>query len=88
MGRVINVTGYYVEVIPRVIRPDVDEKEVCLDIINQITKHVDYVRKANLAYDAEAVCEFCGSIWSEDSDIYNGGCCDEDVKRKPIQEGE
>lgn len=28
-------------------------------------------------------CSFCNSLWSEESTIYNGGCCEEDEKNAP-----
>lgn len=37
----------------------------------------------SLESDSDAICEHCDSRWTEKSDTYNGGCCDEDEKNNP-----
>ena len=57
------------------------EKELmrdCNDIAGQIRRHVDGVGHVGIEYDMHECCEHCGSLWTEESAIYNGGCCDAD----------
>ena len=61
----------------------------CKEIVAQIERHVDNIgngrfsQKTSIIWDTEKYCEFCGYAWEEDSDTYNGGCCDEDEKNNP-----
>jgi hypothetical protein len=55
----------------------------CEEMIEQIKRHVDDVDSAYVEFDQEFVCEFCGRDWTEDSDTYNGGCCDKDEENNP-----
>ena len=57
-----------------------DEKPACDRILAAVSRHVDDVVSAYIEYDTEHTCEHCGSIWSEDVDTYNGGCCDQDER--------
>jgi hypothetical protein len=36
-----------------------------------------------IAFDEHGSCEFCGKVWTEESTLYNGGCCKEDEKHDP-----
>lgn len=72
----------------RLIEPDYDKrmeryKELCEEISDDVKRHVDNVGFVSVEKDVSHVCEYCESIWSEDSDDYNGGCCDEDEKNNP-----
>ncbi len=42
----------------------------------QINRHIDHVENTSL--DVDSICEYCLSKWSEESPVYNGGCCDKD----------
>jgi hypothetical protein len=84
------MTNIRVEVYPRqagvfsfgsisgITRTDKEELTLCKEIVSNINRHVDNIGSVSVIHDIEKECEFCGSIWTEDSDIYNGGCCDED----------
>lgn len=50
----------------------------CNDMIEEIKRHIDDVDSVAMRYDTDRVCEHCGSVWTEDSQSYNGGCCDKD----------
>jgi hypothetical protein len=52
------------------------------DLQKQIKRHVDSAG-AVVRFDTGFTCEHCGSNWTEDSDTYNGGCCDEDELNNP-----
>lgn len=85
MARIKQVTGYHVRVEyrtptwARLFREEslAHEKSECERIIAEIARHVDDARAALVA-ETQAVCSHCGAPWTEDSDTYNGGCCDED----------
>lgn len=59
-----------------------EEEQACRDLELQINRHVDY-SVVTTRHDKQATCEFCGRIWTEDGDTYNGGCCYEDEKNNP-----
>ena len=64
----------------------VDTKDEADDVRQLIKRHV--APTANLlCLDVEAQtrleCEHCHSMWTERSETYNGGCCDEDGKNNP-----
>ena len=54
------------------------EEERCVEIVEQIKRHVDHAESVEIVHDEEPVCSHCGRNWTEDSDTYNGGCCAED----------
>lgn len=58
------------------------------DIAEQIRRHVDGIAAngVQVTWDASYVCEHCGHAWTEDSDTYNGGCCDKDLESAPDDE--
>lgn len=56
-----------------------DTVKRCEEIREQVKRHVDYAEHVEIEQDAEYVCEHCGSSWTEDSDSFNGGCCDKDM---------
>lgn len=58
-------------------------RRVCDDIAQAIRRHVDDVAAANVEWDTNPVCEYCGERWTETSEIYNGGCCDKDEEHRP-----
>lgn len=55
----------------------------CNEIAADIRRHVDNVSRVSVEWDQEAVCEHCGSRWTEDSTMYNGGCCGKDEANNP-----
>lgn len=65
-----------------------EEMDICMEIEEQIIRHVDGTgrRYVNIIYDVTKVCEYCGSDWTEESNDYNGGCCNEDEKQNPQSE--
>ncbi len=58
-------------------------RDRCRDIEGQVKRHVDEVGSIDIECDREEVCSHCGSEWTEASDTYNGGCCDEDEAGNP-----
>ena len=48
----------------------------------QVDRHCD-TDHSQIDFDTTHQCSTCGSAWVEDSDAYNGGCCDEDEKANP-----
>lgn len=93
MGKNIKYENYRVEVIPAeqhyIIRlgKTRTEHEIKLDdaqkVAESIKRHVDDIEDVNVEVDASYVCEHCGEPWTEDSDTFNEGCCDEDLKHAP-----
>lgn len=61
------------------------EKE-CDEIARSIRRHVDDMSRAFTVTEYEDQCSACGSKWTEDSDSYNGGCCDKDEENNPKTE--
>ena len=55
-----------------------DNEDRCKEIEAEINRHVDNVAGVGIESDTDTVCEYCKSLWTEDSDTYNGGCCDAD----------
>jgi len=55
----------------------------CAEIASEIKRHVDNVGYVNIEFDQERVCEHCGSVWTEVSQVYNGGCCSKDEANGP-----
>lgn len=58
-------------------------RSTCEDIRDSVKRHVDDVSSIYIKYDVERKCSYCGSPWTEDSDTYNGGCCDLDEQHNP-----
>jgi hypothetical protein len=61
-------------------------RERCHAIAANVRRHVDNVGSASVMFDTVATCSHCGAAWTEDSDQYNGGCCDADEAANPEQE--
>ena len=51
-----------------------------------IARRMDDLKVSDRTY--KYTCSFCGSHWTEESNEYNGGCCDEDEKTNPTPEQE
>ncbi len=49
------------------------------ELREQIKRHCDQ-EGATIVFDDAHECEYCGAHWSEDSDEFNGGCCDKDCE--------
>lgn len=75
--------NYRVVVEPRWIGIAGWDEETCNTIAEQIRRHVDDVDSIRIEFDQKSICEHCGWRWTEESDSYNGGCCDEDEKNNP-----
>jgi len=52
------------------------------DLKESIKRHCDGFDSIDIEHDFDEVCEFCGSSWTEDSDTYNGGCCERDSEQE------
>lgn len=63
-----------------------DYLDRCKEIADAIKRHADNVGETEIKYDQLYVCEHCGNQWTEDSDTYNGGCCDKDEENNPCKE--
>ena len=55
-----------------------EQRKDCDWIIDEIRRHVDGIGRIDEACDTLDTCSHCGARWTEDSDYYNGGCCDAD----------
>jgi hypothetical protein len=62
-----------------------DMQECCEEIASQIRRHVDNVGSVQIECEQGDVCSYCGSKWTEDSDTYNGGCCEQDEEHAPSE---
>lgn len=58
-------------------------KTDCDQIVSEIERHVDNVSSVYTDSEEEETCTFCGGIWTENSDNYNGGCCHKDEENNP-----
>ena len=90
MPKINYKTNWRVEVEPEYPRfADTPERieaslrSTCEGILDSVKRHVDDVSYIYIKYDVERKCSYCGSPWSEDSDTYNGGCCDPDEQHNP-----
>jgi len=68
-------------------RIEKEYEERCNEIASEIKRHVDNVGCTSVEFDQERVCEHCGSIWTEASQVYNGGCCSKDEENNPSEQG-
>jgi hypothetical protein len=60
-------------------RTEEETRSICIDLIQQIRRHVDGIDSAVLVFDVERTCEHCGWQWTEGDDSpHNGGCCAKD----------
>lgn len=75
-----------VRVSDRRVEPDEQRRlkkyrERCEEIVEQIRRHVDNVGGVYVETEKEAVCEYCGSTWTEGEESpHNGGCCIKDIE--------
>ena len=60
----------------------------CEVIVGQINRHVDHFERGGVGvcFDLVGMCSYCGATWTEDSDTYNGGCCDSDETNAPEED--
>jgi len=94
MSKKREITGYYVLVEPNLsyVYGTPEEKlelakRICEGMVEDINRHVDDVGWVAVLSEADDVCEYCGRAWTEDSNDFNGGCCDRDMKHEPPTEG-
>ncbi len=83
------IIAHYVRVDPdNWLQPEDLEREglCCKEIAGQIKRHIDGFKSVSIETESEPRCEFCGSYWTEDSDRFNGGCCDKDMEHEPPEE--
>ena len=60
-------------------------EDAAADMLEQIKRHVDGAKWAEIVKDRAIVCEHCCAAWTEEGD-YNGGCCDADEANNPADE--
>ena len=58
-------------------------RERCHQIATDVGRHISNVGIVSVEFDTMAVCTYCGAAWTEASDQYNGGCCDQDEEGNP-----
>lgn len=88
--------GSYLKVEPRMPRwvyqrPNESEEDArtriarstCEEMMEGIKRHVDDVGYMSIVAETTPVCSYCGRDWTEESDTYNRGCCDEDEAHNP-----
>jgi hypothetical protein len=72
--------------IPSWVRREDEQRramEICEELKTQIKRHCDDVGWIVIEEVTEPVCSFCGGKWTEDSDTYNDGCCEDDEQNNP-----
>jgi len=72
----------FVRIGGQTISPNERERQ-CEKIASEIRHHVGGLpsygnRGVSVEWDEFAVCRHCGADWTEPSELYNGGCCQED----------
>lgn len=69
-------------------RSEAEEIAILEDIAAKIKRHVgkfdDDRGDVLVTWDDAAVCEHCGSVWTEVSPKYNGGCCQADMECEEV----
>lgn len=69
-------------------RREQEYQERCEEMVRDAKRHVDNLQCAEVEFDQEPVCSYCGHNWTEKSPTYNGGCCDKDEDNNPNPEDE
>ena len=69
-------------------RTEDESVAICEEIAIQIRRHIDNLptrgnKGVSISWKTEEICEYCGYNWGEDSDEFNGGCCDKDIEHEP-----
>ena len=85
MGKKTTKSNHRVEVYPDAW-PDITHDYLMgklEDLKRSIMRHIDGVEVVVMNFDHEHTCEHCGSYWTEESNAYNGGCCDKDEEANP-----
>lgn len=76
--------GAYVKVnVDPPLKKEITPRDWCdaaRDLMSDITRHCDGIESLTIELDTEAVCEFCAYAWTENSETFNGGCCDGDAQ--------
>lgn len=62
-----------------------DMERRCEAIAADIKRHVDSVGSIGIEFDCDDVCSHCGNAWTEKSDTYNGGCCEQDEANNLVE---
>lgn len=69
------------------------EKEVRRDLEKlsnaaktRLSKFDDELGAVRIQYEYEDVFSECGYVWTEESDTFNGGCCEADMESAPAPE--
>lgn len=52
-------------------------------VIDDVKRHIDDIEDLEIDYDQKFICEYCGCVWGEKSNTYNGGCCYKDEENNP-----
>ena len=90
--KTIKQSNFRVEVYPKTTLYGIrvaNEMDVCELILASIKRHVDNLQSAEIVSNVDSVCSFCGSLWTEDGDTYNGGCCAGDqATEDPLNQGD
>jgi len=92
MKKLAGYTNYRIEVIPEELfifsKKSIEEShriwvEHLFDCEKSIKRHCDNIRTTDILWDKVEVCSYCNDKWTEESLIYNGGCCEEDERNNP-----
>lgn len=91
MPKKTNLVNWRIEVMPhRPLYYEPTERQwraACEAVLHDIRRHVDGVQSMAMNVDRVSICSYCGRNWTEESDDFNGGCCDEDMKHEPKENG-
>jgi hypothetical protein len=75
----------YISTKPEASTLEYKYRRACEEIVSEIKRHVDGISSANIVWDTVHSCEHCGAKWSEESTIYNGGCCAGDIANEAAE---
>ncbi len=67
------------------LSPDENTRHNAKELEKSIKRHC-FDEIVGTGLDCDEVCSFCGNLWTEKSNDYNGGCCDTDEENKPSKE--
>lgn len=64
------------------------EFDAARELAATITRRLDADERGRIDInsDLERVCEFCGRPWTEDSILFNGGCCGKDADEEDARQ--
>lgn len=89
MGKTVRFNFAYlrVEIDPPISNDAFNWRRDARTISQDIRRHVDCIKDVKIIDDTDAFCEHCGYCWTENSNDYNGGCCEKDLANVEVDDG-